>query len=70
MFLGLRTREGVSQERFAAEFGAPPRSFYAAELDRLAEAGLLREEPGGHLRLTQRGRLLSDTVFEAFVASD
>jgi oxygen-independent coproporphyrinogen-3 oxidase len=70
MFLGLRTREGVSRERFAAEFGAPPRSFYAAELDRLAGAGLLWEEEGGDVRLTHRGRLLSDTVFEAFVAPD
>ncbi len=70
MFLGLRTRRGVSAEGFTAEFGEAPRRFYAAELARLGEAGLLREDPNGDVRLTHRGRLLSDTVFEAFVATD
>jgi len=70
MFLGLRTRRGVSAQRFAAEFGGPPRRFYADELTRLAEAGLVQEDENGDVRLSHRGRLLSDTVFEAFVRAD
>lgn len=70
MFLGLRTRRGVSAQRFAAEFGGPPRRFYADELTRLAEAGLVREQENGDVQLSHRGRLLSDTVFEAFVGAD
>jgi oxygen-independent coproporphyrinogen-3 oxidase len=66
-FLGLRTRRGLDAARFAEEFGAPPRRFFAAAIARASGAGLLEEGPGGDLRLTPRGRLLSDSVFEAFV---
>jgi len=67
MFLGLRTRAGVCAERFAAEFGARPRSFFGAAIQRLVEQGLLIEAPSGGLHLSERGFLLSDSVFEAFV---
>ena len=66
-FLALRTRRGLDAARFAEEFGAPPRRFFAAAIARAAGAGLLEEGPGGDLRLTARGRLVSDSVFEAFV---
>ncbi|MGH0037109.1 MAG: radical SAM family heme chaperone HemW [Myxococcota bacterium] len=67
MFLGLRQAAGVDAAAFAAEFGAPPRRFFAAEIDSLVELGLLVEDPRGHLRLSARGRPLSDGVFEHFV---
>jgi oxygen-independent coproporphyrinogen-3 oxidase len=67
VFLALRTSSGLAADCFAAEFGAPPRGFYAAEIDELVGAGLLEEAPDGSLRLTRRGILLSDTVFERFV---
>jgi oxygen-independent coproporphyrinogen-3 oxidase len=67
MFLGLRTRAGLDAVAFAAEFGAPPRAFFAAEIDALRDAGLLVETPRGDLRLGARGFLLSDSVFERFV---
>lgn len=67
MFLGLRTREGVSAAAFAAEFGAPPRGFFRAAIDALGAAGFLVEEPAGDLRLSERGFLISDSVFEHFV---
>jgi len=67
MFLGLRTRSGVSADGFTAEFGAPPRHFFGHAIDRLREAELLVEEPGGNLRLSERGFLFSDSVFEHFV---
>jgi oxygen-independent coproporphyrinogen-3 oxidase len=67
IFLALRTARGVDAARFAAEFGAPPRGFYAEPIDALIAAGLLAEHRGGDLRLTPRGRLLADSVSEHFV---
>jgi len=66
VFLALRTREGLDVERFEGEFGAPPRHFFALELDRLTTDGLLEEAPDA-LRLTPRGRMLSDSVFASFL---
>ncbi len=67
VFLALRTSAGLDARRFEAEFGGAPRRFYAAEIDDCAAAGLLEEAASGDLRLTPRGRLLSDSVFERFV---
>jgi oxygen-independent coproporphyrinogen-3 oxidase len=67
MFLGLRQMAGVEADAFAAEFGAPPRAHYAAEIDRLVTGGLLEEDARGNLRLSARGRPVADSVFECFV---
>ncbi|MEE9608940.1 MAG: radical SAM family heme chaperone HemW [Myxococcota bacterium] len=67
IFLSLRAARGVDAERFAAEFGQPPRGFYGAAIEALVGDGLLEEGAGGDLRLTPRGRLLSDSVFAHFV---
>jgi len=67
IFLALRTSRGLDAERFRAEFGAPPRDFFATSVDALVAGGLLVEAPGGSLRLTPRGRLLSDSVALHFV---
>lgn len=69
MFLSLRTRRGVDAAAFAAEFGGPPRAFFEAEIEELLAQSLLREGAGGDLRLTHRGRLLSDSVFAHFVGT-
>jgi oxygen-independent coproporphyrinogen-3 oxidase len=66
-FLALRTRAGLAAERFAEEFGAPPRAFWGPAIDELREAGLLVEADGGDLRLSRRGLLLADSVFACFV---
>jgi oxygen-independent coproporphyrinogen-3 oxidase len=67
MFLGLRlTLEGVEDDDFAARFGVPPGEAYRRELVQLSDQGLV-ERAGGRTRLTQRGRLLGNRVFEAFV---
>jgi oxygen-independent coproporphyrinogen-3 oxidase len=66
-FLALRTARGLEAARFAQEFGAPPRRFFAPQIEALLDAGLLAEAAEGDLRLTPRGRLLSDSVFERFV---
>ncbi|MBW2272665.1 MAG: radical SAM family heme chaperone HemW [Deltaproteobacteria bacterium] len=67
LFLALRRREGLAAAAFALDFGAAPRAFFAESLDRLTRGGLLEESPEGNLRLTERGRLLADSVFERFV---
>jgi oxygen-independent coproporphyrinogen-3 oxidase len=67
-FLALRTREGLRAERFAAEFGAKPRHFFAAAIDELVGAGLLTERTGGDLAPAPRGFAFADAVAARFVA--
>jgi len=67
VFLALRRRRGLEAAAFEREFGAPPRHFYAEQIDRLVASELLTEGAGGDLRLSERGVLLSDTVFADFV---
>jgi oxygen-independent coproporphyrinogen-3 oxidase len=65
-FLALRTRRGIDAKAFAAEFGALPRAFFPEPIEQLVAQGLLLEGPDGDLRLSARGRLLSDSVFAEF----
>jgi len=67
VFLALRSAAGLDARRFASEFGKPPRGFWEQAIAGLIARGLLQERLGGDLRLTRRGRLLSDSVFEYFV---
>ncbi len=67
VFLALRTEMGLDAQRFAGEFGAPPRQFFGHAIDTLREQGLLAEGDTGRLWLTPRGRMLSDSVFTHFV---
>lgn len=59
IFLGLRRNQGV-------ELTAAERDRYEREIARMAQAGLLEFE-AGRLRLTDRGRLLSNEVFAEFI---
>jgi oxygen-independent coproporphyrinogen-3 oxidase len=64
-----RTRlavDGVEEERFRAEFGVPLAEIHGPAIGGLCAAGLLVRE-GGRLRLTQRGVILSNRVFGAFL---
>jgi oxygen-independent coproporphyrinogen-3 oxidase len=67
-FLALRTIRGLDVTRFTREFGGSPRHFYASEIDELCSRGLLEEDQDGNLRLSEAGLLVSDSVFERFVA--
>ena len=69
VFLALRQREGLDAAVFAAEFGRPPRAFFADEIDRAVGRGWLIEEASGDLRLSASGRLLADSVAAEFVAA-
>jgi oxygen-independent coproporphyrinogen-3 oxidase len=66
-FLGLREARGLDAASFSREFGASPRGFWSAAIDALLSRGLLVESPAGDLRLTQAGRMLSNSVFQYFV---
>ena len=60
--LGLRLVEGLSLGDWAARFGTPFEHIYGQRLADVRAAGLL-EQAGGHIRLTERGRLLGNEVF-------
>ena len=66
-FLGLRLNRGVDLRRVAEEFGAHAVSNAQATIGELTGQGLLQQE-GECIRLTSRGRLLSNEVFQAFLA--
>jgi oxygen-independent coproporphyrinogen-3 oxidase len=65
-FLGLRLNRGVDMERLRAEFGKDSERYREAIAELETEKLLLRTE--NILRLTARGRLLSNEVFQRFIA--
>lgn len=70
MMMGLRLlQEGVSAERFSARFGVEMMAVYGEDINRLLGLGLLEwaGERSDTLRLTERGYLLGNQVFSAFV---
>jgi oxygen-independent coproporphyrinogen III oxidase len=67
-FLGLRLNRGVSLREAAARFGQSEVDERHHDILDLLEAGLVRLERGV-LKLTPRGRLLSNEVFDKFVAA-
>jgi oxygen-independent coproporphyrinogen-3 oxidase len=62
LILGMRLLEGVSVERFVERFGKDPLDAFGARLQESIDLGLL-ERADGNLRLTERGRFLSNEVF-------
>jgi oxygen-independent coproporphyrinogen-3 oxidase len=65
-FLGLRLNRGVSLEKIAKKFGAGQLKQLESTIEELASTGLL-ESYEGRIRLTARGRLLSNEVFARFL---
>jgi oxygen-independent coproporphyrinogen III oxidase len=65
-FLGLRLNAGVNWTAIEREFGGELAGEAMEKAGRLAEAGLVQME-GGIVRLTARGQLLSNEVFQEFV---
>jgi putative oxygen-independent coproporphyrinogen III oxidase len=66
MFLGLRKTEGVSKQRFSEKFGRDVHEVFGKAIRAERQKGLL-EETDTHVRLTRRGRLLGNEVFQAFL---
>jgi oxygen-independent coproporphyrinogen III oxidase len=65
-FLGLRLNAGVEIAAIEREFGAALAAEALATVRRFAESGLVRVEREV-VRLTPRGRLLSNEVFQEFI---
>jgi oxygen-independent coproporphyrinogen III oxidase len=68
-FLGLRLNRGVDLENIRAEFGAARLDESESAIAECEREGLL-EESGTRVRLTVRGRLLSNEVFARFLAEE
>lgn len=70
LFLGLRRNGGLSAPELDSAFAQLPsfRSWLAPRLNDLEQRGLLVFDASG-LRLTPRGRLLSNQVFSAFLGA-
>jgi oxygen-independent coproporphyrinogen-3 oxidase len=66
-FLGLRLNRGVSLEEIAARYGSEQLRQFDLAIKELGEAGLI-EQKVDRLRLTSRGRLLSNDVFSRFIS--
>ena len=65
-FLGLRLNAGVDIAALEREFGSEMAAAAREVVDRLAEDGLVHSD-GATVRLTARGRLVSNDVFQEFL---
>ena len=65
-FLGLRLNKGINLETYKEKFGADLLHEYSNDLERLRRLDLI-EKDGAFLRLTGKGRLFSNEVFEIFL---
>jgi oxygen-independent coproporphyrinogen-3 oxidase len=65
-FLGLRTNAGVNIAELKEEFGAEQTGPSIAVAERLAEDRMLSRD-GERFRLTARGRMVSNDVFQEFL---
>jgi oxygen-independent coproporphyrinogen-3 oxidase len=68
LFLGLRRNQGLEVERLRAGFGDAAVAALAPVFADLRGLGLL--EVSGPLRLTDRGRMLSNEVFTRLIGND
>lgn len=66
IILGLRLCQGISLDSIHQRFGIDLLSHYRQQVEEMVDYGLL-ERADGHIRLTPRGRLLSNEVFWRFL---
>jgi oxygen-independent coproporphyrinogen III oxidase len=66
MFLGLRKIKGVSEILFQKKFGATFNEVFPNVIDKLLKDGLV-EFDNEYLRLTHKGKLLGNEVFQSFL---
>ena len=66
VILGLRLSSGISMDGLSSRCGVDLQSHYRQPVGEMTDLGLL-EYSGGNLRLTRRGRLLSNEVFWRFL---
>jgi len=68
-FLGLRLNKGVDLRSLRIEFGEDQVGAYTETISELTDAGLI-EKNADMIRLTAKGRMLSNEVFERFISVD
>ena len=68
-FLGLRVNRGVDLRALEEEFGENQVGAYDKTISELMDAGLVERE-SARIRLTAKGRILSNEVFERFISID
>jgi oxygen-independent coproporphyrinogen-3 oxidase len=66
IFLGLRTRAGIDLTQFEREYGIDLLSRSAENISRLADGGFIRVD-SGHLYLSQKGVLVSNSVMSELI---
>ena len=66
VIMGLRLTEGVKLEQLQARFGMDPFSYYGTTLKKLLDAGFM-ESSDTHLRVSEKGRLLSNAILSELV---
>ena len=67
--VGLRLQEGIDLAAFARLYGISLTTTYAEPIAELTQAGYL-QIADGHLRLTDRGRLVADAVLGHLLAAE
>jgi oxygen-independent coproporphyrinogen III oxidase len=66
IILGLRLDEGIEKEKISQRFGLDITGKFHGQIKEMTDAGLLIQKDG-HIKLTGRGRLLSNQVFYRFL---
>ncbi|ARK29309.1 radical SAM family heme chaperone HemW [Halalkalibacter krulwichiae] len=67
MFMGLRKRNGVNRDEFKGLYGRSVDDCFGEQIDMLQKRGLLVVE-NNRVKITEEGLLLSNEVFEQFIA--
>jgi oxygen-independent coproporphyrinogen-3 oxidase len=67
-FLGLRLSRGVDLKKVSAKFGPSAVAGFTETISEFVEGGLMEREDSW-IRLTPRGRLLSNEVFASFISA-
>ncbi|KRN29598.1 radical SAM superfamily protein [Lactobacillus selangorensis] len=70
MFLGLRTRYGVSIAHFQDKFKLSIAEVYGQTVPDLVKKGLLRITPDERIVLTEKGKFLGNDVFQEFLLDE
>jgi putative oxygen-independent coproporphyrinogen III oxidase len=68
MFLGLRKTEGVCKQTFMKKYGCSIHDVFGQQIEEQKQKGLL-EETSDFIRLTHRGKLLGNEVFQTFIGA-
>lgn len=66
IFMGLRMNEGIKYEDFKKQFNIDFKTKYESQIDKLTRRNLIKESKDG-IKLTQKGREISNSVFVEFI---